>query len=75
MLEKVNLTCTNLKNQNPTYYCTTKSWKKSIMHVCKDRKKIKSSSFFFMDLENYLLRNKAKTYRLSPNDYINLFSY
>ena len=40
------------------------------MHVCKDRNKNKSSSLSFVDLENYLLRKEAKTYRLSPNDII-----
>ena len=37
--KKINLTCTEQNNQNPTYYDTTKYWEKTIMHVCKERKK------------------------------------
>ena len=48
---------------------------KSIMHVCKNRGKNKSSSLSFIDLVSSLLRNEAKTYRSSPTDYIILFSY
>ena len=34
--------------------------KKSIMHVCKNRGKNKSSSLSFIDLVSNLLRNEAK---------------
>ena len=40
---------------------------KSIMHVCKNRKKNKSSSLSSIDLVNNLLRSTTKIYRSSPN--------
>ena len=45
------------------------------MHLCKYRKKVNSSSLFSMDLEYYLLGSEAKTYILSPNNSIIMFSY
>ena len=71
MLKKVNLIYTKLKNQNPTYNCTTKFWKKnSILHMCEYRKSKFILSLSSMDLEAYLHGNEDKAYRLSPNDFI-----
>ena len=42
MLKKVNLTCTK-KNQNPTYYGTTKFWEKNLSSKCVKIEKNKSN--------------------------------
>ena len=43
MLEKRKFNTYKIKTSNPTYYCTSESWKK-VYHACKDRKN-KSSLF------------------------------
>ena len=39
MLEKRKFNTYKIKTSNPTYYCTSESWKK-VYHACKDRKNI-----------------------------------
>ena len=56
-IEKSYFHTYKMKKQNPTYYRTTKSWKKeSIVHLCKNKRN-KSSSLSSIDLVNNLLRN------------------